>query len=80
MVFQNGADTASFTGRDLRNLTTLALPQNLAIDSSADPLGPLVHWTLPSGTGDIDFVSVVFYNTSTGLEVGTRQTLAGDCD
>lgn len=75
VVFQNGPDTASFTGRDLRGLTPLSLVQNLTVDSSVDPLGPLIRWTLPTGAGDVDFISVVFYDTDTGLEVGSRQTL-----
>lgn len=78
VVFQNGTDTAAFTGFDLRNLSALPLAGNLAVDGSSDPLGPVVSWTLPSGPGiDIDRVQLAFYSNATNNEIGTRINLAG---
>ena len=72
--FANGGDTASFSGRDLTGLAAMPLVQNLVVDATAQPLGPLVSWVLPANAGDIDFVQLVFYNDDNNAEVGTRQT------
>jgi hypothetical protein len=72
--FANGSDTATFTGRDLTGLAVLPLVQNLAVDATGQPLGPLVTWDLPANAGDIDFVQLVFYNDNNNAEIGTRQT------
>lgn len=78
VTFTNGDDTATFTGRDLTGLTAMPLVQNLAIDATGQPLGPLVTWEIPVDAGDIDIVQLVFYNDSTNAEIGTRQTFVGN--
>ena len=74
--FANGANSATFVGRDLSQLTPMKLATGLTVDASVDPFGPTINWTLPTSTGDVDFIQVVFYNNDTNLEVGTRQTLS----
>jgi hypothetical protein len=77
VVFSNGGDTASFTGRSLVGLTAMPLAQNLAVDPSSDPFGPVLSWALPVNADlDIDLVQLVFYSNTTNLEVGSRQVLA----
>jgi hypothetical protein len=75
VTFQNGADTATFVGPDLTGLTPMKLAQNLTVDASVDPFGPTVNWILPTDTGDLDLIQLVFYSDVTNLEVGTRQLL-----
>ena len=38
----------------------MPLVQNLAIDATGQPLGPLVTWVIPADAGDIDYVQLVF--------------------
>jgi hypothetical protein len=78
VVFSNGPDQASFTGRDLSGLTSLPLVSGLSIDASGDAFRPIISWTLPAGTGDVDFIQIVFYSDNTNLEVGTRVTRPAD--
>jgi hypothetical protein len=74
--FQNGADTASFTGRSLAAVAPIPLVEGLTVDASAEPFGPLVSWALPASTGfDVDHVQLVFYSNETGAEIGRRVTL-----
>lgn len=75
----NGPDTATFTGRSLVGLDLMPLALNLAADGNPDPRGPLISWDLPTDPGvDIDRIQVVFYNTNTDAEVGTRVNLPGN--
>lgn len=75
--FSNGTDTTTFVGRDLRGLQAMPLVQNLFVDPTGQPFGPLITWDLPlDSLGGIDLVQLVFYNDDTNLEVGTRQLLA----
>ncbi len=76
VVFANGADTASFTGRSLVGVAPLALVTTLWIDSTVDPFGPTVHWSLPVSTGDYDLIQWVHHSNVANAEVGTRQTFA----
>lgn len=76
VTFANGADSTTVVGRDLNGLTPIKLVTGITVDASVDPFGPKVNWTLPTETGDVDFVQLIFYNDDTNLEVGTRQTLA----
>lgn len=74
----NGSDTASFTGRSLVGLNLMPLAFNLAANGVPDPFGPLISWDLPTGGDvDIDRIQLVFYNTVTRAEVGTRVNLPG---
>ena len=75
--FSNGGDTASFTGRVLSGLAPMPLVQNLTVDGSVEPYGPVVSWALPAAPPgvDIDFVQLVFYSNATNLEVGNRVLL-----
>lgn len=76
VTFSNGNDTASFTGQSLLGLTPLPLAGALAVDGTADAFGPLISWTLPTGE-DVDRVQLVFYDTASQSEIGSRITLAG---
>lgn len=75
VTFDNGADSATFTGQSLLGLSPMPLAPSFQADGSADPLAPLLSWTLPSGAGDIDRVQLVFYNNATDAEIGSRITL-----
>lgn len=78
VVFDNDIDRNQFVGRDLSQLADMPLVENLAVDPTVDPFGPLITWTLPSAPGgDIDFIQLVFYNDLTNSEVGTRVVLDG---
>ncbi len=75
VTFANGVDSASFTGQDLRGVQAMPLVESLTVDGSTDPLGPVIHWSLPANAGDIDRVQLVFYSDATNLEIGSRVTL-----
>ena len=78
VTFTNGANQASFTGRDLTGLSPMPLVSNLQISGAGNAFSPTVTWTLPTAAaaGDVDFVQLVFYNNTTDAEIGTRVTLA----
>ena len=71
--FQNGADAASFTGRDLRGLSPLSLAQDLSVDASVEPFSPLITWSLPNDS--FDLIQIAFYSDATNGEVGSRAVL-----
>ncbi len=78
VVFSNGPDQASFTGRDLTGLVAMPLVAGLSVNAAGNPLRPIVSWNLPAGAGDVDFIQIVFYNDDTNLEIGNRVTRPGD--
>jgi len=77
VTFSNGPDQAVFTGRDLTGLVAMPLVANLAVSGTVDPFLPLVTWDTPAGTGDVNFVQLVFYNDDTNLEVNRVTRPAG---
>lgn len=77
VVFSNGPDTATFTGRDLTGLVPMPLVSSLTVATIADPFRPLVTWDTPADTGDVDFVQIVLYNDDTNVEVNRITRPAG---
>lgn len=77
VVFSNGPDQASFTGRDLSGLVAMPLVTGLTVAAGADPFRPLVSWTTPANTGDVDYVQIVIYNDDSNLELARVTRPAG---
>lgn len=76
VVFKNGADTATFTGRSLVGISPMPLADNMNVDGSVEPFGPLISWSIPSDPNvDIDRIQLVFYSNATNSEIGSRATL-----
>lgn len=75
VVFSNGSDTNSFTGRDLNGVYLMPVASNLMV--TGDPLSPIISWELPTTSGiDIDRIQIVFYLADTGAEVLPRVNLS----